>query len=342
MLRLVIVSSLLAGCADSSGVCGEIYDDSKACWVEKARGDEEAMRLIPTRRKFIAECRKKLPDYREQVEQTAECAREESCEAQTACNDKLREAQWTRQHVQEIEAFVAAADWGPAFRECRYMGETPDPTMLAACERVYVEGMPSLVAGGKGDDVRDACRYNDDLKRQAPSFGKACEGVMAAELTIKKQAAIAARDAAQADTYALCSDLRSVASSMGTAAEAEAEALCSEMTIASSAKMGLDEARTAIASRRSEVSYYCSSAIDSLNALDPKSDWARAKLDELIGVCFIEAGKVIVDVELENDYPYCSYALTQIRDANYRYNLTDREKSFASTIKKIDKLCGYY
>ncbi len=340
-MRLLVVLALLAGCADSSGVCGEIYDDSKACWVKKARGDDEAMRLIPTRNKFIGQCRAKMKDYAEQVEATAECAREESCEAQAQCNDKLREDEWAKEHVKEIEGYVANTDWASGFRECRYLGDRPDPALLAACERVYTEGMPALVASGKGEDVRDACQYNADMKRLAPSFAKACQTVMAAELEQKKKDAIAARDAAQTDTYALCADLRRITEAMTDDDKKQAETLCSEMSIAASAKQGLEEARASISYRRSEISYYCSSAVDSLWALDPRSDWANQTLDELLRVCYIEAGKLVVEIELENQYPYCSYALTQIRDANNRFDLVAKDKTFASTIKKIDKLCYY-
>jgi len=112
------------------------------------------------------------------------------------------------------------------------------------------------------------------------------------------------------------------------------------MTIASSAKTALTEAQAAIDARRSEVSYYCTSALDTLDTLTPKSDWAQKTTDALIKTCFLEAGKVIAEIELSSDYPYCSYSLTQVRDAISRYHLAGKDPDFDAAIAKTDKLCS--
>lgn len=342
----VLLSIIVAGCGDSSGICGQLYDDSKACWIEerdkrKAEGDlDDEDDDMPTRSEFIAICKASMRKHKDEIEEEAKCAKEPTCEEARACKEKASEARYAKKQVKDIGENVAKAKWEDAFSDCRYLPEEPHPDLLAACEKVFTEGMPALVAGGKAEDVRSACSYSEDLKKKAPSFAKACVGVMSAELEIKKKAAIAARDAATDDHYMQCSELRSVAEGVGEEAKKEAETLCSEMQIASSAKQALTEARASIDAKRSEVSYYCTSALDSLAVLEPKTDWAKKTTDELIKVCFLEAGKVISEVELASEYPYCSYSLTQVRDAISKYSLTGKDPEFDKAIAKTDKICA--
>ncbi len=346
LLAGVLLSIIVAGCGDSSGVCGQLYDDSKACWLEdlekrKAEGDfDEDEDGLPTRSEFISICKASMRKHKDEIDEEAKCAKEPTCDEARACKEKASSARYAKKQVKDIGENVAKAKWEDAFSDCRYMPEEPHPDLLAACERVFTEGMPALVAGGKAEDVRNACSYSVDLKKKAPSFAKACVGVMSAELEIKKKAAIAARDAATDDNYLQCSELRSVAEGVGEEAKKEAETLCSEMQIASSAKQALTEARTNIDTKQSSVSYYCTSALDSLGMLEPKSDWAKKTTDELIKVCFIDSGKMIVDVVLASEYPYCDYALTQVRDAISKYSLTGKDPEFDKAIAKTDKICA--
>jgi len=347
--RLVIAGSVLAlflvGCGDSSGLCGEVYDNSKSCWVEEAKkriedgeGDED-LEKIPTRSEFIQLCKASMRTEKDEIEAMSRCAKEPTCEEKDACEDKERDARWAKKQVKEVDKAVAKGDWQKGFEECRYLRDEPDPALLAACEKVYAEGMPALMTSGKADDVKSACSYSEDLKKKAPAFAKACVDVMSVELEAKKKAAIAARDAGADDNYLQCSELRTVAESVGEQAKKDAETLCTEMTIASSAKQAINEAKASTAARRSEVSYYCTSALDSIAALEPKTDWSTKTQDEVIKHCYLDAGKVIVEIELASEYPYCSYSLTQVRDAIPKYGLAGKDPEFDDAIAKTDKLC---
>lgn len=340
---------LVASCADSSGPCGEYYDNSKRCWVEETRkriadghGDRSDLEALPSRGAYIAECRSSMRNHKDEILARVECSKEDTCDDKKACEDKVEEAEQVKQQIEDVERYVAKASWEDAFRECRYLRDEPAPELLAACDRVFTEGMPALTKGGKGEDVRSACSYSDDLKRKAPAFAKACVDVMSAEYEVKKAAAVAARDAAS-DDYMLCSELRTLAAAVDEQAKKDAEALCSEMTISSSAKQALTEAQLYIDSNQSQVSYYCTSALDSLTLLpEPKSAWAKQTTDKLIKTCFLDAGKVIAAIELSSEYPYCSYSLTQVRDAITKYGLAGKDPEFDAAIAKTDKICSSY
>lgn len=346
---LLLLALCLGACADSSGVCGQLYDDSKACWVEEAKkriadgdADEDELEEIPTRSEFIQMCKARMRTDRDEIQAAADCAREPSCEEKNACEEKVREARWAKQRIEDVEKAVAKGDWNTAFEECRYLRDPVDANLLASCDKVFTQGMPVLMTSGKAEEIKSACAYSTDLKAQAPSFAKACADVMSVELEAKKKAAIAARDLGADDNYVQCSDLRSVAESVGEQAKKDAEALCTEMTIAASAKQALVEMKSYIDLKQSAVSYYCTSALDSIAILEPKSDWAKAKQDELIKACFLDAGKMIAEVELASSYPYCSYALTQVRDAITKYGLAGKDPEFDAAIAKTDKICAGY
>jgi hypothetical protein len=254
--------------------------------------------------------------------------------------DEAHAAEYAAEKVADLDKFIAAGTWDKAFEECRYLGEKPAAALVTACEKVYADGIPKLLeAGGEAaKDVVSACRYSEELKAQSEGFKKACDGVMGAEYEAKKKLALEARDQAL-DDYTRCYDLQSAAEGVSEQAKKDAEVLCAEITAAQSTKKALEEAKATIAAKKSDISYYCKSAAEELTKIEPKSEWTQKTLDGLLQTCFIDLGKVILEVELPN-LSYCGYSLTELRAAVATYKLAGKDAAFDAELAKTDKVCA--
>lgn len=332
------ILGLLAACGGGDGVCGEIYDKQKACW-EKDENFEKMKDEMPSKAEFVAMCKAATKSRKEEVDVMAECIKEDGCEAIEACMDKKHDELYAKKRVEELDGYIKEAKWSDAFKECQYAADQmkKDEKLAAACEKVFVEGIPKLT-GKDAEDVTSACRYTEDLKAISPGFKKACEGVMGAEYEAKKKLALEARDQAL-DDYSRCFDLQSAAEALDAAKKAEAESLCAQINAARSAKQALDEAKASIAAKKAEMSYYCTSAADELKKLDPPNEWTTKTLDEVLKTCFLDLGKVIIEVELPNLSTYCTYPVQQVREAAATYSLMGKDADFDAAVLKTEKAC---
>jgi hypothetical protein len=289
---------------------------------------------------FIAACKVMEKENKKEIETMAACSKKGSCEEMEECMRAASRAEYAKEQTEEIQKQIKDGKWKDAFDNCRYATDSfkDVPDLAAACDKVFTEGMPKLLAGPDAEDVSGSCRYADEAKAASPAFAKACADVAKADLEAKKAKALAARDSAT-DDFAICYDYQSAAEAVSPEAKKEADGLCAEVSIAVNAKKGLDEAKTAIASGGTDISYYCRSAAEELAKLEPKSEWATKTMDEVLKTCFLEHGKVILDKEASGKLSYCPYSVTQLREAAAAYKLAGKDADFDAKLAKTDKVC---
>jgi hypothetical protein len=333
---LLSIVSGLAACGSGDGVCGEIYDKRKACW-EKEAHDEDEKDEIPSKEEFVAICKARMRSHKEDIDVMAKCSKEGDCEKIEACESEASDAKYQKKKLDEVNKQMAEAKWDDAFDNCRYVSDKPSLEMTAACEKVFTEGIPVILKGPKADSVMSACQYTEELKKTSPAFKKACTDVMTTAYETKKKEALAARDLG-ADNYSACYDMQSAAAGVSEEAKKEAEGICAELTLATSAKRALDEANANIAAKKGEISYYCTSSADELTKLEPKTEWSKKKLDEVIKTCFLDLGKVTIEATLPGA-TYCPYVLTQLREYAVTYALAGKDPAFDTALASTDKLC---
>lgn len=327
----------LAACG-GDGPCGEIYDKQKACWEKEAK-DEDDKRDIPSRDMFVAACKVMAKESKKEVEMMAACSKKGTCEEMEECMRAASRAEYAREQVDEIGTQVKEGKWKDAFDNCRYASDSfkDVPELGTLCEKVFSEGMPKLLEGEHAEDVSSSCRYSEELKAASPTFTKTCVDIAKIEYEKKLKAAIAARDNA-VDDFQICYDLQTAAEAISPEEKLKAEALCAEVTIATNAKKGIDEANAAIASGSTDISYYCRSAAEELAKLpEPRSQWATKVFDQVLGACFIAHGKVILDKEAGQNY--CTWPITQLREAATTYKLAGKDADFDAKLAKTDKPC---
>ncbi len=330
----------LAACGKDGGVCGEIYDKQKPCWDKEAKDDEDR-RDIPSRDEFVAMCTAARGSRKDDVDTMAKCIKKGSCEEMDVCMREASEAEYAAEQAKELEDHIAAGKWSDAFSTCKYASDrfAKEPKLAAGCEKVFTDGLPKLVAaGGPGaEDIVSSCKYSEELVKASPAFQKLCGEIAAGAHEAARKAALAARDEG-VDDFEKCYAYKGAAETVSEQAKKDAETVCAEMSAAAAAKAALTEAQAVIAAKKSELPYGCSRAAEALAKLDPKSEWATRTYDEVLKTCYLELGKVMIEVELPK-LEYCPYQLTQLREAVVTYALAGKDPAFDALLAKTNKAC---
>jgi hypothetical protein len=346
VLGLALVMSA-SGCGGDSAMCGEIYDKFKECWVkemEENGGDERDKDRMPNRKQFIGFCQEAEGEQKEMFKEMHRCAKEPDCEARQECENEVQAARRNKERIEDIASAMKKEDWQKSYDECKYATDEfkESETLKEACEEVFATAVPKLLEKPESmEDIEQDCQYRTELKDASEAFAKSCADAATGLLEAKKKAAQALRDKGE-DDYSTCSRLKELAATVGGDAQKQAEALCNEVSAAPRIKSALDAAKAAITARTTSVPWDCTSALSSLDSVQPETEWAKARREELIRTCWIEIGKIAIETYLPaaTQQNYCTWELTQVRNDVATYKLAGKDAAFDDLLVKSDAICG--
>lgn len=312
------------GCG-GGGDCETVYEAVKKCEGDKLDGMDKS--------KFVEMCNKAKSKEPEEFAALVKCAKEPSCEKMSTCEQAARGGK----RAKKVAKYVADGKWKDAWEDCTFTSTYyANDKFKAECLKVIAEAPGKLT----GEDLRSAgyaCKNNDEVLKTVPELAKACQGMSAGALTTATAALTKARDSATRD-YKACVELEDAAKQAGGDAVAKAKTLCDEADKAEDVKKTFDEAKANAAAKTADLPYQCRSLPDDLEKIG--SEWAKQKRDELLKVCFVELGAVIIEVKSGDASKYlCPHAITQVLEAVTKYGLAEKHPEVAAMTANLPKKC---
>ncbi len=320
LLALVIAAPACGG----GGDCEKAYEMVKKC----DKGDRD----IP-KDKFISQCQEALKDPKQKEEAQAElaCMKEDSCEKAAACRD----AQRGKRRAKKVTEAIAAGNWKDAFSDCTLSEKYyADETFKTECNKVFAS-----VDKIKGEDAQTLmfrCKSDEEIKKVAPEFEKACKALATGQLDAAQKAAVAARDAGKND-FKACSDLKRASEAAGPEAVAAAEKMCEELGASEYAKQAAEEARANVTAKKTSVPVKCDMAADKLAKLD--SEWAKKTTEDLYKACYVELGTFIMTEKAKDAKVVCPYEIKRIVEGIEKRELAARFPELGEAMKKLPPKC---
>lgn len=278
---------------------------------------------------------------KKELEETAKCAKLESCEEYKACQAGARAGQAADRIAKE----ASEGKWEDALMSCRVNVEEykASDKLKAACDKVFTEGLGALIEGGKGEEAMSACKYSDDLLAASDVFKAECSKAASGALEGATKKAVAFRDEGK-DDYGACSDLKELAAKADGSEAGEntkaAEQLCAEMKVAGDAAEGMKEAKANIAAKKADLPFGCERAREGFGKMAEKSDWSKAKLAEVLQTCYVDLGKTMIEKELPNMKYICPFQIKKVRKAIEEHGLKGKDAALDELLAKTDKKCS--
>ena len=213
--------------------------------------------------------------------------------------------------------------------------EDMNTCMAEESEKRYTQKQVASIkeAADSGDveKMKDACQYIDE-KNEA--LVAACKDVMpkvfeATVATVTKQ-----RDEGKHD-FGTCHDLERFAKDVGAEAETQAKALCAESQASEMVGKALTEAKAKVDAKDADLPYPCKAAIEDLSKID--SEWSKSQKKAVIDACYVDLGKVIMEVKVPDMKYVCDFRVKEVIDAVNEHGLDDAD--LLAWIEKSKPLC---
>lgn len=297
--RLVFVA--LAGCA---GKAGPVEAEATAPVVRPAL---EYCAAIYDKAYACASPREKLKIAEIRDEVMAACRGREE---RDTLEEKAELACATRPTCEEYEACQQELDAAEATRE-----------------------LEAALAGGEGlADAAVTCKLGGATDERTKRL---CGQVLARAVEQQTREVTAIRDRG-GDGLKACVELQAIAGEISAEERARAELLCKETEASRRASEALAEARTFLDAGKLELPFQCGMAIEDLEPL--ATEWARARLREVVQGCHVELGKRILPARVPK-MVICEYHVEQVYDAVVRLAVADAalEPWIARAAKKCKK-----
>lgn len=189
----------------------------------------------------------------------------------------------------------------------------------------------ALKTGENMERVLDTCRAGD-IRDEAVK--KLCVDVFKQGIGAATKELTAIRDSG-GDGLSKCVDLQLLAEKVSPEEKAGADAFCKEVEAGRRAKEALDSARRYLDVGIQEVPVECDMAVEDLDKLT--SEWAKAKLQEVAKVCFIDLGNKILPAKVKKML-ICEYQVEKVYKVVKKYGLQDA--ALDPWIAKAAAKCG--
>lgn len=325
-LASVIATFAFVAACGGSDPCEAIYEKEMQCSPSKSKAKM-------SKEAFVAACKaaRSDPEVAKEIAAEGACASKSTCEEVKACKSAAR----AKEKAGEVTAALKDGKFKDAFDDCTYgVDEGIAPELAAACKPVF-----EAAAKATGEDlteVSNRCKYNEEAVKASAEFAAVCKGIAGTMLTAATAEAVKSRDSGEGE-YKRCIELKSAAEQVGGDEVAKAAALCEELDLAAKAKKGVDEARANAAARKTDLPYQCSSTSDELAKLG--TPWAKQTLEGLLTACYVELGKVIIEVTSADAKYACPYQIDRVKKAAETHGLAARHPELATALAGLPATC---
>jgi hypothetical protein len=118
-------------------------------------------------------------------------------------------------------------------------------------------------------------------------------------------------------------------------AEAKAQSLCAESQASEMVGKALTESKEKVDAKDADIPYPCKAALEDLAKID--SEWAKAKQKEVINACYVDLGKVIMEVKVPDMKYVCDFRVKEVYQAVAEHGLDDAD--LLAWVEKAKPLC---
>jgi hypothetical protein len=201
-------------------------------------------------------------------------------------------------------------------------------------KRYIAKQVKEIKAASESGDVakmKDACQY---VNEEVEELVAACKEVMPKVFEATVAEVTKQRDEGKHD-FGTCHDLERFAKMAGGDAEAKAQSLCAESQAAEMVGKALTESKEKVDAKDADIPYPCKAALEDLAKID--SEWAKAKQKEVINACYVDLGKVIMEVKVPDMKYVCDFRVKEVYQAVKDHGLDDAD--LLEWVEKAKPLC---
>lgn len=327
---ILVALSLAAGGGGCGNECEAIAEKMLECSENKPEGIDKGQL------EAACELMMSSDEGKKELAAEAKCAKLKTCDEYNKCMGGAR----AEQAAERVAKEAADGKWEDALMSCRINVDEykTNDKLKSTCDDVFKKGIPALIAAGKGDDAMSSCRYSDDLLEASAAFKEACGKAAGGALEDAKKKAMEFRDKGK-DDFGTCSDLKELAEKAGGDNVKLAEQLCGEMKFAERAAKGIESAKANITAKKGDLPFECKYAMEGYDEMTEKSEWVEKRVAEVLKTCYIELGKVLIEVELPKAR-ICGFQIRNLREAADKRQLKGKDPAFDEALAKTDKLCA--
>jgi hypothetical protein len=364
LILCCVALTSLGGCNGKSGEADKKPEINCESFVEKINNCSKKDMPPERKEKFIAECKADQALDAKAYEPLLACASADSCDAFEKCGkeaDKAVDKALAPAKVRKDIADKKIKDSRYRYR-CPDMvagvakkdEEAPSPEMMAACKEFtvafFAEEAVAIAADTKAKKFKDSeyrfdCEkaIKGDNKAATDDYKKACTALYTAWSDDLTTAITKTRDTATADTknmHTECYELEKNSELLsGADGKKKAETLCEEQKLAIDAAKLNAEVDKYIAEKKTTSYYGCKSVAENLDKLG--TDFAKTKKDAILKKCFIDHGKVILEVELPNMKSFCPFQIKNLVKSFNENKLAGKDPAFDALIAPVlaDEKC---